>query len=91
MAVQYTKYSIQCKLYYTDQITPILDHIRAIPTVLLVHIIQDLGPESELVTIKILTPHSPSKTYDAIRRKALADIPNLRNLQYLQSTFTKLS
>lgn len=91
MAVQHNKYSIQCKLQYTDQLSSVLDYIRAIPTVLIVHIEQDLGPDLELVTIKILTPHSPRKTYDAIRIKALADIPNLHNLQYFPSTLTKLS
>lgn len=91
MAVQHTKYSIQCELRYTDRLLTVLDHIRAIPTVLLVHIEQDLGSDRELVTIKILTPHSPRKTYDAIRIKALADIPNLHNLQYFPSTLTKLA
>jgi hypothetical protein len=90
MAVQHTKYSIQCELQYTDQLSSVLDHIRAIPTVLIVRIERDLGPDKELVTIKILTPHSPRKTYNAIRLKALADIPNLHDLQYFQSTLTKL-
>ena len=91
MAVPRSKYSMQAVIRYDGRLVDVLDRIRAIRLVLMVHIEQDLGPDKELVTIKILTPHSPRKTYDAIRVKALADILNLHDLRYFPSTLTKLA
>jgi hypothetical protein len=56
MAVERHKYSMQCRIRYNGKLVDVLDRIRAIRMVLMVHIEQDLGDDLELVTIKIMTP-----------------------------------
>jgi hypothetical protein len=56
----------------------------------MVHIEQDLGPNKELVKIKILTPYPPNKSFEAIRRMCLGKIETLKDLSFRRPTLTKL-
>ena len=58
MAVPRIKYEMFADIRYDGRLVDVLDRIRAIRLVLMVHIEQDLGPNKELVKIKILTPIS---------------------------------
>jgi hypothetical protein len=91
MATQRSKYSIQCRIRYSGRLVDVLDRIRAIRMVLMVHIEQDLGDDKELITIKILTPYPPLDSMYAIRKMCLGKIESLHDLQLLQTTLTKLS
>jgi hypothetical protein len=55
-----------------------------------VHIEQDLGPDRELIKIKILTPYPPKKTFYAIRQLCLGKIEMLKTMTYRETTLTKL-
>ena len=55
MAVPRIKYEMFADIRYEGRLVDVLDRIRAIRLVLMVHIEQDLGPSKELVKIKILT------------------------------------
>jgi hypothetical protein len=61
MAVPRTKYEMFADIRYDGRLVDVLDRIRAVRLVLMVHIEQDLGPNKELVKIKILTPYPPNK------------------------------
>jgi hypothetical protein len=56
----------------------------------MVHIEQDLGPDKELITIKVMTPHSPHDTFKAIRQACLGKIETLKDMTLRESTLTKL-
>jgi hypothetical protein len=56
----------------------------------MVHIEQDLGPDKELITIKVMTPHSPNDTFKAIRQACLGKIETLKDMTLRESTLTKL-
>jgi hypothetical protein len=56
----------------------------------MVHIEKDLGKGEELVTIKIMTPYPPRKSYKAIQRLSIGKIETLEQMQFIQSTLTKL-
>jgi hypothetical protein len=90
MAVPYNKYSMQTIIRYDGRLVDVLDRIRAISLVLMVHIEQDLGPDKELITIKVMTPHSPNDTFKAIRRACLGKIETLKDMTLRESTLTKL-
>ena len=90
MAVQRTKYEMFADIRYDGRLVDVLDRIRAIRLVLMVHIEQDLGPNKELVKIKILTPYPPNKSFEAIRRMCLGKIETLKDLSYRRPTLTKL-
>lgn len=90
MAAPRTKYSIQARIRYKGNLVDVLDRIRAIRLVLMVHIEQDLGKGAELVTIKIMTPYSPRQSYKAIQRLSVGKIETLEQMQLLESTLTKL-
>jgi hypothetical protein len=90
MAAPRTKYSMQARIRYKGNLVDVLDRIRAIRLVLMVHIEQDLGKGAELVTIKIMTPYSPRQSYKAIQRLAVGKIETLEQMQLLESTLTKL-
>ena len=90
MAAPRTKYSMQARIRYKGNLVDVLDRIRAIRLVLMVHIEQDLGRGAELVTIKIMTPYSPRQSYKAIQRLAVGKIETLEQMQLLESTLTKL-
>ena len=91
MAVPRTKYEMFADIRYDGRLVDVLDRIRAVRLVLMVHIEQDLGPNKELVKIKILTPYPPNKSFEAIRRMCLGKIETLKDLSYRRPTLTKLS
>ena len=91
MAVPRTKYEMFADIRYDGRLVDVLDRIRAVRLVLIVHIEQDLGPNKELVKIKILTPYPPNKSFEAIRQMCLGKIETLKDLSYRRPTLTKLS
>lgn len=90
MAVPRTKYSMEAVIRYDGRLVDVLDRIRAIRLVLMVHIEQDLGPDKELITIKVMTPHPARETYHAIRQTCLGEIETLTDMQLKETTLTKL-
>ena len=90
MSVPHHKYSMQAIIRYDGRLVDVLDRIRAIELVLMVHIEQDLGPDKELVTIKIMTSYPARKTYLAIRQACLGKIETLKDMTLQESTLTKL-
>ena len=90
MAVPRIKYEMFADIRYDGRLVDVLDRIRAVRLVLMVHIEQDLGPNKELVKIKILTPYPANKSFEAIRRMCLGKIETLKDLSYRRSTLTKL-
>ena len=90
MAVPFNKYSMQAIIRYDGRLIDVLDRIRAISLVLMVHIEQDLGTDRELITIKVITQHSPRHTYFAIRKVCLGKIETLKDMTLRESTLTKL-
>ena len=90
MAVERHKYSMEANIRYDGRLVDVLDRIRAIRLVIMVHIEKDLGPDRELITIKIMTPYPPRKTFQAIRQMCLGKIETLKDMQLQESTLTKL-
>jgi|TARA_R110000796_G_scaffold30014_2_gene80493 hypothetical protein len=90
MAVPRTKYSMQMRIRYKGNLVDVLDRIRAIRMVLMVHIEQDLGKGSELITVKIMTPYPGIKSFQAIRKLGVGKIETLEQIQLLETTLTKL-
>jgi hypothetical protein len=90
MAVPHNKYSMQVIIRYEGRLIDVLDRIRAISLVLMVHIEQDLGPDKELITIKVMTPHSPIDTFRTIRQACLGKIETLKDMTLRETTLTKL-
>jgi len=90
MAAPRVKYSMQARIRYKGNLVDTLDRIRAIRLVLMVHIEQDLGKGSELITIKVMSPYPPTKTFEAIRRLSVGKIESLEQMQLLPTTLLKL-
>mgnify|MGYP003149359049 FL=1 len=90
MAAPRIKYSIQARIRYKGNLVDVLDRIRAIRLVLMVHIEKDLGKGAELITIKVLSPYSAKKTFLALQRLSTTKIETLEQMQLLYSTLTKL-
>jgi hypothetical protein len=90
MAVDRHKYSMDVIIRYDGRLIDVLDRIRAIRLVLMVHIEQDLGPDKERINIKIMTPYPARETYHAIRKLALGKIEELHEMSLQESTLTKL-
>ena len=90
MATPRTKFSIQARIRYKGNLVDVLDRIRAIRMVLMVHIEQDLGKGDELITIKVLSPYPAKKTFLALQRLSTQKIETLEQMQLLNSTLTKL-
>ena len=90
MAVPRSKYSMQVRIRYTGRLVDVLDRIRAIRLVLMVHIEQDLVKGAELITMKVLSPYSAKKTFQAIQQLSTRKIETLEQMQLLNSTLTKL-
>ena len=90
MAVPHNKYSMQVIIRYNGRLIDVLDRIRAIRLVLMVHIEQDLGPEKELIKIKVMTPYPPRDTFHAIRKICMGKIETLHDMTLRESTLTKL-
>jgi hypothetical protein len=91
MAAARHKYSMQCRIRYNGKLVDVLDRIRAIRMVVMVHIEQDLGDDLELVTIKIMTAYPPRESFKIVKRLSVGKIETLREMQLLESTLTKLS
>jgi hypothetical protein len=81
---------MQAIIRYDGRLVDVLDRIRAITLVLMVHIEQDLGPDKELVTIKVITPYPPRDTFHSIRKASLGKIETLKDMTLQESTLTKL-
>ena len=90
MAVSYNKYSMQTIIRYNGRLVDVLDRIRAISLVLMVHIEQDLGPDRVRITLKIMTPYAPRETFFAIRKMCIGKIETLREMTLQETTLTKL-
>ena len=90
MAVPRIKYEMQVEIRYTGRLIDVLDRIRAIRLVLMVHIEQDLGTDKELIKIKVMTPYPPRDTFHAIRRLCIGKIETLHDMTLRESTLTKL-
>ena len=90
MGAPRTKYSIQARIRYKGNLVDVLDRIRAIRMVLMVHIEQDLGKGTELITMKVLSPYPAKKTFQAIQRLCTQKIESLEQMQLLNSTLIKL-
>ncbi len=90
MAVPRVKFSIQSRIRYKGNLVDVLDRIRAVRMVLMVHIEQDLGKGSELITIKVLSPYPAKKTFEALQKLCTTKIETLEQMQLLYSTLMKL-
>ena len=90
MAAPRTKYEMFAEIRYDGRLVDVLDRIRAIRLVLMVHIEQDLGPDRELIKIKVMTPYPARETFHAIRRLCLGKIETLNSMTLRESTLTKL-
>ena len=90
MAAPRTKYEIFAEIRYDGRLIDVLDRMRAIRLVLMVHIEQDLGPDKELIKIKVLTPYPPRETFHAIRRLCIGKIETVRDISLRESTLVKL-
>jgi len=90
MAATRVKYSMQMRIRYKGNLVDVLDRIRAIRLVLMVHIEQDLGKGAELITIKVLSPYPPTKTFEAIRQLSVGKIESLEQMQLITTTLMKL-
>ena len=91
MAAPRVKYAMQWRIRYDGNLVDVLDRIRAIRMVLMCSIDQDLGRGKELITVKILTPYPPRKSYQAVRQLSLGKIETLKDMSYRQTTLKKLS
>lgn len=91
MATPRVKYSMLAKVRYDGRLIDLLDRIRAIRLILMVHIEKDLGEDKELIRITVLTPYPPRDTYHAIRRLCIGKIEELKEMQLQESSLTKLS
>jgi len=91
MALQMTKYDMFCSIRYDGRLIDVLDRIRAIELVLMVHIERDLGPDKELIKIKILTPNAPIPTFRDLRMECLGKIELLRDMTLHENSLVKLS
>lgn len=81
---------MQAIIRYDGRLVDVLDRIRAIRLVLMVHIEQDLGSNKELITIKVMTPYPARETFQAIRRLAMGKIESVKDIILQQTTLTKL-
>jgi len=90
MAATRIKYSMQWRIQYEGNLVDVLDRIRAIRMVLMCNIDQDLGRGKELITVKILTPYPPRKSFQAVRQLALGKIETLHGVQLIETSLTKL-
>ncbi len=91
MALTRIKYEMFANIRYVGRLIDVLDRIRAVEEVLMVHIEKDLGPDRELVKIKIMTAKPPKAAFDDIRQISLGSIEELKDMTYHMQTLTKLS
>lgn len=90
MAAPRVKYEMFARIRYEGRLIDVLDRIRAIRLVVMVHIEKDLGPDTELIKLKILTPYPPHETFKAIRMMCLGKIDTLKAMELQESTLTKI-
>jgi hypothetical protein len=91
MAAPHIVYDMHANIRYNGRLIDVLDRIRAIRLVLMVHIEKDLGPDKELIKIKVMTPYPPKETYEAIRQASLGGIEELLDMTLQYTTLTKLN
>lgn len=91
MAAPHVVYDMHSNIRYNGRLIDVLDRIRAIRLVLMVHIEKDLGPDKELIKIKVMTPYPPKETYEAIRQASLGSIEELLDMTLQYTTLTKLA
>ncbi len=91
MAAPRIKYEMYANIRYTGRLIDVLDRIRAIRMVLMVHIEKDTGPDRELIKIKIMTPYPPHETFRYIRQTCLGKIEELHEMTLQETTLTKLN
>ena len=91
MAVPRIKYEMFANIRYVGRLIDVLDRIRAIEEVLMVHIEKDLGPDKELIKLKIMTPKPPRDAFREIRLACLGQIEELKDMTLNEPTLTKLS
>lgn len=84
-------YEMYAEIRYKGRLIDVLDRIRAIGLVLMVHIEKDLGPDRELIKIKIMTPNAPLETFKAIRNASVGQIEELSDMTLQTATLTKVS
>jgi hypothetical protein len=84
-------YEMYAEIRYKGRLIDVLDRIRAIGLVLMVHIEKDLGPDRELIKLKIMTPHTPLETFKAIRNASVGQIEELSDMTLQTATLTKVS
>jgi hypothetical protein len=91
MAVPVIKYDMFTSIRYDGRLIDVLDRIRAIELVLMVHIERDLGPDKELIKIKVLTPNAPIPTFRELRMECLGKIEQLKDMTLHEQSLVKLS
>ena len=91
MAVPAIKYDMFTSIRYDGRLIDVLDRIRAIELVLMVHIERDLGPDKELIKIKVLTPNAPIPTFRELRMECLGKIEQLKDMTLHENSLVKLS
>jgi len=91
MSVQVIKYDMFASIRYDGRLIDVLDRIRAIELVLMVHIEKDLGPDKELIKIKILTSKPPIPTFRDMRMECLGKIEQLKDMTLHEQSLVKLS
>ena len=90
MAAPRVKYAMQWRIRYDGNLVDVLDRIRAIRMVLMCNIDKDLGRGKELITVKILTPYPPRKSFQAVRHLAISKIETLHGVELIETSLTKL-
>ena len=91
MAVPVIKYDMFTSIRYDGRLIDVLDRIRAIELVLMVHIERDLGLDKELIKIKVLTPNAPIPTFRELRMECLGKIEQLKDMTLHENSLVKLS
>jgi hypothetical protein len=84
-------YEMYAEIRYKGRLIDVLDRIRAVGLVLMVHIEKDLGPDRELIKLKVMTPHAPKNTFTAVRNACVGQIEELVEMTLQTTTLTKVS
>ena len=87
----YITYEMFATIRYKGRLIDVLDRIRAIKLVLMVHIEKDLGPDRELIKLKVMTPYAPKETFTTIRNTCVSEIEDLLDMTLQLNTLTKVS
>jgi len=84
-------YEMFAEIRYKGRLIDVLDRIRAVGLVLMVHIEKDLGTHRELIKLKVMTPYDPKNTFTAIRNACVGQIEELLEMNLQTATLTKVS